>query len=204
MRLIGAFLIASMGGVASGPASAQADPLAPLPQRVVQQAAPQPTIQPVQTIYTQRVWAAPTGFEAYKQYLAARARSEGDPRSDHPGERDPGLRSQPPRDRARPVPARRTAEQQLHSAVRAVPAAARHPEPDPARPEPLFVDLRQPDPDPRPLRRRSRRADGDLWPRDQLRRGHRRVRPARGARQPGLRRAAPGDVRERVRRRAAS
>ena len=77
MRLIGAFLIASMGGVASGPASAQADPLAPLPQRVVQQGAPQPTIQPVQTIYTQRVWAAPTGFEAYKQYLAARARREG-------------------------------------------------------------------------------------------------------------------------------
>ena len=77
LRLIGAFLIASMGGVASGPASAQADPLAPLPQRVVQQGAPQPTIQPVQTIYTQRVWAAPTGFEAYKQYLAARARREG-------------------------------------------------------------------------------------------------------------------------------
>lgn len=79
MRLIGAFLIASMGGVAFGPASAQVDPLAPLPQRVVQQAPlqPQPTIQPVQTIYTQRAWSAPTGFDAYKQYLAARARREG-------------------------------------------------------------------------------------------------------------------------------
>ena len=35
---------------------------------LAQQPHPRATIHPVQTIYTQRVWAAPTGFDAYKQY----------------------------------------------------------------------------------------------------------------------------------------
>ena len=80
MRLIGAWITAASGALAFGPASAQ-DPLAPLPQYVAQQApaAPamqRPLLQPVQT-YSQPSATAPTGFEAYKIYLAARARREG-------------------------------------------------------------------------------------------------------------------------------
>lgn len=80
MRLIGAWITAASGALAFGPAAAQ-DPLAPLPQYASQQipAAPavqRPMLQPVQT-YSQPSYSAPTGFQAYKIYLAARARREG-------------------------------------------------------------------------------------------------------------------------------
>jgi len=80
LRWIGAWITAASGALAFGPAVAQ-DPLAPLPRYGSQQvqAAPavqRPLLQPVQT-YSQPSYAAPTGFEAYKIYLAARARREG-------------------------------------------------------------------------------------------------------------------------------
>lgn len=82
MRLIGAWMTAAGAALAFGPAQAQTDPLAPLPRpRIHQPQAPSITrsaaLQPAQTIVTRPVYAAPTGFEAYKQYLAARARREG-------------------------------------------------------------------------------------------------------------------------------
>ena len=80
MRLIGASIIAASGALACGPASAQVDPLAALPSTAQAQAAPNYTaLQPVQTQSAPvRVsYGQPTGFEAYKLYLAGRARSEG-------------------------------------------------------------------------------------------------------------------------------
>jgi membrane-bound lytic murein transglycosylase B len=67
-----AWILAWGVSLGSSPACAQSDPLAPLPRTT------QPvTMQPVQVINTRPVYAAPTGFEAYKVYLAGRARSEG-------------------------------------------------------------------------------------------------------------------------------
>ena len=79
MRLIGAWITAASGALAFGPAVAQVDPLAPMPRAAQAQPAPQyltlqpaPTAQTIRSSYTQ-----PTGFAAYKLYLAGRARSEG-------------------------------------------------------------------------------------------------------------------------------
>jgi membrane-bound lytic murein transglycosylase B len=82
LRLIGASIITAMGALAFGPANAQVDPLAPLPQGQPIQAQARPTsqpsvIQPAQTFFTRPVYAAPTGFEGYKLRLAALARSQG-------------------------------------------------------------------------------------------------------------------------------
>jgi membrane-bound lytic murein transglycosylase B len=65
-------MAAAGAAMACGPAHAQTDPLAPIPQIV----APV-TLQPVQTISTRPVYAIPTGFDAYKTYLASLARSSG-------------------------------------------------------------------------------------------------------------------------------
>ena len=79
MRLIGAWITAASGALAFGPAVAQVDPLAPMPRAAQAQPAPRymtlqpaPTAQTIRSSYTQ-----PTGFAAYKLYLAGRARSEG-------------------------------------------------------------------------------------------------------------------------------
>ena len=82
MRLVGASIMTAMGALAFGPAIAQVDPLAPLPQGRAIQAQARPTFQPVviqpaQTIVSRPVYAAPTGFEGYKLRLAALARSQG-------------------------------------------------------------------------------------------------------------------------------
>ena len=85
MRLIGAWITAASGALAFGPAVAQVDPLAPMPRTVTLQAQAQPaprypTLQSVQTAQSQvsrPANAQPTGFAAYKLYLAGRARSEG-------------------------------------------------------------------------------------------------------------------------------
>ncbi len=83
MRLIGAWITAASGALAFGPAVAQVDPLAPMPRPVSLQAQIQPApgyaaLQPVQTLQAVRPsYAQPTGFAAYKLYLAGRARSEG-------------------------------------------------------------------------------------------------------------------------------
>ena len=67
MRLKCAWIVAASLAFASGPAHAQSDLVAPMPI----------SMQPVQTINTRPVYAQPTGFDAYKLYLAAKARSEG-------------------------------------------------------------------------------------------------------------------------------
>jgi lytic murein transglycosylase len=72
----------AMGALAFGPANAQVDPLAPLPQSSPVRAQPRPTyqpavVQPTQSFVTRPVYAAPTGFEGYKLRLAALARSQG-------------------------------------------------------------------------------------------------------------------------------
>ena len=78
MRLIGAWILAAGAVLASWPAHAQSDPLAPLPQPVQSSGVLQPvSMQPVQTYSTRPAYAAPTGFDAYKLYLAGRARSAG-------------------------------------------------------------------------------------------------------------------------------
>jgi membrane-bound lytic murein transglycosylase B len=75
--------MAAGGAMAFGPASAQVEPLVPLPRVATSQAQAQPTpsyttLQPVQTAQVVRPgYAQPTGFAAYKLYLAARARREG-------------------------------------------------------------------------------------------------------------------------------
>ncbi len=78
MRSISGWTLVGLAAVAFGPASAQVDPLAP---RVVQpqQAQPRPpVITPApRTFYPQAAYAQPTGFAAYKQYLIAKARSQG-------------------------------------------------------------------------------------------------------------------------------
>ena len=61
LHSIGAWKAAAVAVAALGSASAQVDPLGPLPQASA----------------AQLTYAAPTSFEAYKQYLAARARREG-------------------------------------------------------------------------------------------------------------------------------
>jgi membrane-bound lytic murein transglycosylase B len=87
LRFIGACLTAATGALAFGPATAQSDPLVPVRQAAPQQipalqplprSYPQPqSLQPVQTIITRPVYAAPTGFDAYKLTLASRARAAG-------------------------------------------------------------------------------------------------------------------------------
>ncbi len=78
MRLIGAWILAAGAALASWPARAQSDPLGPLPQPAQSSAVLQPvSMQPVQTYVTRPIYAAPTGFDAYKLYLAGRARSAG-------------------------------------------------------------------------------------------------------------------------------
>lgn len=74
LRFIGACLAAATGTLALGPAVAQSDPLAPISQAASQQGT---ALQPVQTIVTRPGYAAPTGFDAYKLTLAARARAAG-------------------------------------------------------------------------------------------------------------------------------
>ena len=75
MRLLGASIMAAMGGAFSfGPAVAQVDPLAPLPQ--VQSSSPV-IVRPAQSLVNRTVYSAPTGFEGYKLRLAALARSQG-------------------------------------------------------------------------------------------------------------------------------
>ena len=82
MRLIGAWLMAASGALAFGPAAAQVDPLAPLPRAATVQAQTRPVPQytrpqPVQAAPVQPVFSQPTGFAAYKLYLAGLARSAG-------------------------------------------------------------------------------------------------------------------------------
>jgi membrane-bound lytic murein transglycosylase B len=84
LRLIGAWIVAASGALAFGPAVAQVDPLAALPRTVPAQVQAQPaprftTLQPVQTqsVPMRAAHTQPSGFEAYKLYLAAQARSEG-------------------------------------------------------------------------------------------------------------------------------
>ena len=87
MRLMSATLAAGMGALAFGPAVAQVDPLAPLPTAPATQAPavqlqprpiPQPVpAQPFQVVMPRPSYTAPTGFAAYKLYLAGRARAEG-------------------------------------------------------------------------------------------------------------------------------
>ena len=77
MKLWRAVSLAGLGALALGPASAQVDPLAPLPQqpRQAQQVVPvtTPTYRPIQPAPA----PATSGFEQYKAYLAGRARSAG-------------------------------------------------------------------------------------------------------------------------------
>lgn len=67
MRLLVALAVVATGAGAS----AQTDPLAPLPD------APAPVVTPAAQFVEPYVYAAPTGFTAYKQTLAQRARSAG-------------------------------------------------------------------------------------------------------------------------------
>jgi lytic murein transglycosylase len=87
LRSISGWITAGVAAMALGPATAQVDPLAPLPTRA--QAAParpasvlpaQPRPQVVTTAQVtpyQPTYSAPTSFQAYSTYLAARARREG-------------------------------------------------------------------------------------------------------------------------------
>ena len=80
MRSISGWTLVGLAAVAFGPASAQVDPLAPRPAQPQAQPAPaRPTvITPApRTFYPQPAYAQPTGFAAYKQYLMAKARSQG-------------------------------------------------------------------------------------------------------------------------------
>ena len=79
MRLFGASIMAAMGAFSFGPAVAQVDPLAPLPQAQPMQAQSSPPVivQPAQSLLNRTVYSAPTGFEGYKLRLAALARSQG-------------------------------------------------------------------------------------------------------------------------------
>ena len=78
MHLWRAAILAGAGALAFGPASAQVDPLAPLPQQrapVAQpaQLPPAPVYRPLQPAPSQ----ATSSFERYKSYLTGRARSAG-------------------------------------------------------------------------------------------------------------------------------
>jgi lytic murein transglycosylase len=77
--LISGWTLVGLGAVAFGSANAQVDQ-GRLPEtRTAQyQPVPQgPGLQRVQPTYPAQTYAAPTGFEAYKPWLAARARREG-------------------------------------------------------------------------------------------------------------------------------
>jgi membrane-bound lytic murein transglycosylase B len=74
--------MAASGALAFGPAAAQVDPLAPLPRAATVQAQARPVPQyarpqPVQAAPVQPLFSQPTGFAAYKLYLAGLARSAG-------------------------------------------------------------------------------------------------------------------------------
>ena len=78
MQRLRVAILAGAGALAFGPAAAQVDPLAPLPEQrrpapQVVQVPAQPVILPRQPAATQAVG----GFEQYKTYLAGRARSAG-------------------------------------------------------------------------------------------------------------------------------
>ncbi|HXH52702.1 MAG TPA: lytic murein transglycosylase [Sphingomicrobium sp.] len=88
MRWTGSWIAIGLASLALGPAVAQVDPLAPLPQtpqpRPAQPqpqprpAAPATVPVPVQTASLQaQPYAATSGFEAYKQYLMHAARQQG-------------------------------------------------------------------------------------------------------------------------------
>jgi peptidoglycan lytic transglycosylase B len=87
LRLKTGWMVMGLAAIALGPASAQVDPLAPLPQRAVEPSAPQPAqaqpSSPTQAAtaqvvsYARPAYAAQSGFEAYKGYLMYRARQQG-------------------------------------------------------------------------------------------------------------------------------
>lgn len=81
LRRIVRWKLAVLAALALTPAAAQVDPLAPLAQpspAVQRPAVQQPAYQPARITYAQPSYSAtPTGFAAYKQVLAARARREG-------------------------------------------------------------------------------------------------------------------------------
>lgn len=80
MRSIGGWTLVGLAAVAFGPASAQVDSLAPRLNPAQYQPAPtRPVVlRPApRTFYSQPAYSAPTGFAAYKQYLMAKARSQG-------------------------------------------------------------------------------------------------------------------------------
>ena len=80
MRSISGWTLVGLGAVAFGSANAQVDQRRFPETRTAQyQPAPQaPGLQRVQpVVYPTQTYAAPTGFEAYKPWLAARARREG-------------------------------------------------------------------------------------------------------------------------------
>ena len=78
MRSISGWTLVGLAAVAFGPASAQVDPLEPRPTQM-RPAPAQPAVVTPQprTVYPQPAYAQPTGFAAYKQYLLAKARSQG-------------------------------------------------------------------------------------------------------------------------------
>ena len=75
MRLLSGWTLVALAGVAFGPATAQVEPRARLAQ--VQPRPAQPVYVSPRPIYVQPVQAAPSGFAAYKLWLASRARREG-------------------------------------------------------------------------------------------------------------------------------
>ena len=126
-------------GLASvGPASAQVDPLAPLPAAAAQRPAPPPTRPRCPGLPAAIVipTPAPTGFAAYKS-APGRARAGGRARGDDPGAIVPYLRLNSRAiqlDRAQPGAVGNT---NYFAAVRALPPPACHCRPDPPRAEPL-------------------------------------------------------------------
>ena len=78
MKWFSGWIVAGTGALALGPAVAQVDPLAPLPQRAAQSQPPPPIVRaaPQPTYIVPPRVAAPTGFEGYKLRLAALARSQ--------------------------------------------------------------------------------------------------------------------------------
>lgn len=83
---VGARIIAgtiALAALALTPASAQRDPLAPLPEQATQaaqsksQPAPNPAVLRPAAVQSTPIVAPQTGFEGFKQYLAAKARAAG-------------------------------------------------------------------------------------------------------------------------------
>ena len=76
MKWFSGWIMAGTGALALGPAVAQVDPLAPLTQSPPQTQQAPILRPPPAPVYAQPRVTAPTGFEAYKQRLAALARSQ--------------------------------------------------------------------------------------------------------------------------------